>query len=79
MNSRSLQSALLTQLDRSKRGLTAAALKRRLVPRGTSFHEEVQLRAEIDRALLALKHDHRAYPHGRDKRWKTTSKGSKRR
>jgi hypothetical protein len=39
-----------------------------------SFDDEVALRADIDRALLTLKHEHRAWPY-KGKRWNTTSRG----
>jgi len=66
---------VLDQLSRSEQGLTAAVLKRRLVgPQKLSFNDEVQLRADIDRALLTLKHEHRAWPY-RGKRWAVTSRG----
>jgi hypothetical protein len=70
-----LRGQILSLLGNSKKGLTEEEIVKKLIDKGADFHAEVEFRRRVVGSLLALKHQHRAWPVGH--RWTITDRGKR--
>ena len=78
MNKENLRSDILSLLGRHSRGLNEFAIIKQLFPPNdpkASHEERVNVATRVSRALMTLKHQHRAWPV--NGLWTITSKGQK--